>query len=286
MLPLAVLVLLPLVNALSLDVVFETKASSFAMSKDGQFTPSRIGYGGYMEVRDRLSSNLFGKLSYDADPVIGNVLSARGMYRTSYMEITAGPSFGVLNSSGSAEGVPILFQPGLGIGFSITAPGMVVATADTEFALPAAVQADGQVYLQKSELSAGFFLPNVLCTLKVAQKNSGIFDGGQPKTRSTTDYGFYTTSYKKGSVFRISMNFVYRVIDYFVTADATDNKKIANLVIGGGFTVSPKAEYSFFVDGDGSLYSFSVGEPVDDLDRFMFNLRAGVSLNLPSKISE
>lgn len=279
---LAVLALFPHRHALPVDISVESKASSFAMTKDGEFTPSVIGYGGLFEISDRLSSNLYGKLAYDADPVYGNVLAARAMYSTSYMEISAGPSFGVLNSSGSSEGVPILFQPGMGIGFSVTAPGFIVARADTEFALPAAVQAEGQVYLQKSELSAGFFLPHVLCTLKVTQRTSGIQDGADAKTRSTTDYGFYTTSYKKGSAFRIDINFIYRVIDYYVIADSPDNRKIANLVIGSGLTWSPKAEYSLFLAGDGSLYSFSLGDPVDGLDQFMFNLRAGISMSLPT----
>ncbi len=279
---LAALALIPLRFAQPVDISAEIKASSFAMSKDGDLKPSAIGYGGFMEVSDRLSANLFGKLSYDADPVYGNVLSARAMYRTSYMEIAAGPSFGVLNSNGSSDGVPILFQPGLGIGFSVTSPGFVVARADTEFALPAAVQTGGQAYLQKSELSAGFFLPNVLCTLKVSQRTSAIQDGADAKIRSTTDYGFYTTAYKKGSPFRIGLDFIYRVIDYYVVADSPDNRKIANLVLGGGLTFSPKAEYSLFLAGDGSLYSFSLGDPVDGLDEFMFNLRAGINLSLPS----
>jgi len=276
----AALAIIPVVSALAVDIVAETKASSFAMSKDGEFNPASIGYGGYFEVSDRLSANLFGTISFDADPAQGNKLAARGMYRTSYMEISAGPSFGVLNSTGSSSGVPILFQPGLGIGFGITAPGIIVAKADTEFALPAAVQTEGQVYLQKSELSAGFFLPNVLCTLKVSQRTSGVLDGVIPKTRSSTDYGFYTTSFKKGSMFRVSMNFIYRIIDYYATADSVDNRKIANLVLGGGFTVTPNTEYSLFVDGDGALYSFSLGDPVDGLDRFMFNLRAGVTMSI------
>lgn len=277
---LALSAVLALPPAFGVEVTAEFKASSFAMTKDGDFDPGTNRYGGAFSVSDRLTPNLFGYLAFDNDPVYGSMLSARGMYRTSYMEISAGPAFGVLNGSEGSDGVTMLFQPGLGIGFKLTVPGVLVASADTEFALPAAVQTDGQVYLQKNEISAGFFLPNVLCTVKVSQKNASLLDGGAGKIRSSTDYGLYTTAYKKGSMFRISMNFVYRIIDYFVAQDYEGNRKVANLVLGGGFTVTPRTEYSLFVDGSGALYSFSLGSPETGLDRFMFDLRAGVSLSL------
>lgn len=264
----------------SVDLATAFKASSFAMTKDGDFNPETIRYGCSFEISERLSPTLHGKLAFDSDPVNGTVLSSRAMYRTSYMEISAGPSFGVLNTTGSSEGVPILFQPGLGIGFNVTVPGIVVASADTEFALPAAVQTEGQVYLQKSELSAGFFLPNVLCAAKVSQRNASAYDSGESKMRSATDYGFYTTAYKKGSPVRISLNFIYRIIDFYIASGAEDNRKIANLVLGGGLTVTPNAEYSFFLDGNGALYSFSLADPETGLDRFMFDIRAGMNLSL------
>ncbi len=281
-LALAAIAACSMLGAHALDLVTECAASSFGLTADGGFDPAVIRYGEYFEVSDRLSPNLFGKLAYDGDPVNGNLLSARAMYRTSYLEIAAGPSFGVLNSTGAAGAIPVLFQPGLGLGFKVTAPGIVVATADTEFALPPAVFNDGQVFLQKSELSAGFFLPNVLCTLKVSQRTNSAVDGTASKTGSTTDYGFYTTAYKKGSIFRVSTNFIYRVLAYRVTDDSSSDLTIGNLVLGAGLICSPKAEYSIFVDGDGSLYSFSLGAPMTGLDRFMFNLRAGVSLSLSS----
>lgn len=277
---LGLLILALALPVFSVDVSSELKASSFAMTKDGDFNPEIIRYGCSFEISDSLSPTLYGKLAFDSDPVNGTILSSRAMYRTSYMEISAGPSFGVLNTTGSAEGVPILFQPGLGIGFNVTVPGIVVASADTEFALPAAVQTEGQVYLQKSELSAGFFLPNVLCSAHVSQRNASAYDGGASKMRSATDYGLYTTAYKKGSPIRVSLNFIYRIIDFYIAPDNASNRKIANLVLGGGFTVTPSAEYSLFVDANGALYSFSLADPDSGLDQFMFDIRAGMKLSI------
>lgn len=254
-------------------------ASNFAFDDDGKIQPDSPGYGTKFSYRDQLMSNLDGIVSFESDPVNGNLLSARASWAASILEISAGPSFGVLNSSSDSDGVPVLFQPGLGIGFSVILPGILTAEADTDFALPPASGTAGQVYLQKSRLAAGLFFPNVLCTLAVSQRSNSLYSPTVPLLKSTTDYGLYTEAFRKGAPWRISIDFVYRVMDYFKAEDSDANRKIANLVLGGGLTWSPKNDFNVFVTGNGSLYSFSLNDAtVNDLDKFLFDVKAGVMI--------
>lgn len=262
----------------ALEITASAQTSTFAFDDSGALDATAPLYGMAFAVTEQLQEQMEGKISYETDPVNGNTLAARASFRTSFLEISAGPSFGVLNSGGDSEDIPVLFQPGVGIGFSITVPGLVVARADTEFALPPASVSGGQVYLQKSALSAGFYLPNVLCSAGIQQRMNTRASLTESRIKSITDYGFYTESFRKGSVFRISVNFIYRVADYFIEADSADNKKIANLLLGGGLTWAPVADFSLFVDGNGSLYSFSLADEVAGLEKLFFDLRVGATI--------
>lgn len=270
-------------QAAALDVAVSASASSFAFDSNGSLNPGQPALGASVSVSDRLSDRLNGIIDFDSDPVIGNTLSARASWTSTFLEISAGPAFGVLNSSESSGEVPVLFQPGLGIGFAVFAPGFVVARANTDFALPPAAVSGGQAYLQRSELSVGFYLPNVLCSAGISQRTNTLASQTASKIRSVTDYGFYTEAFQKGSPFRVSVDFIYRVLDYYIDPDSDANRKIANLVLGGGVTWAPTADFSVFADGNGALYSFSLGDQVSGLDRFMFDLRLGVKFHTGKK---
>jgi hypothetical protein len=197
------LLIIPVLQLGAVELTVSGQRSSFIIDKTGVLTPDAARYGVGFSISDQIMDQLDGKIAFDSDAVNGNTLSARASFRTSYFEISFGPSFGVLNPSDDTAAVSNLFQPGLGIGFSITAPGIVVAKADTDFALPSPSGSSGQVYLQRSELSAGFYLPHVLCKLGILQKTN---IQSSSCVRSLTDYGLYTESYAKGSPFRVSVD--------------------------------------------------------------------------------
>lgn len=252
-------------------------ASNQKFNTDASFSPNKPQFGASFILRDAISPNIDSILSFEADPLNGNTLFARAIFKTSYLEISAGPSFGVLNTRSKESGVSNLFQPGLGIGFSIIAPGIVVASADTDFALPSPADSGGIVYLQKSSLSAGFYLPNILCSLAVNQKTNT--ESGKNIT-SITDYGFYTESFRKGSRFRISVDFIYRISDFFIAVDNPGNRKLGNLVLGGGLTWAPSMDFNFFILGTGSVYTFSLKTPEKSINDPLFEIKSGITMKV------
>ncbi len=258
------------------DIELTTSASTFGLDGGGSFEPFGPGFGFGVSVTDRLLENLDATVSFNRDPVNGNLLSARAAYHTSFLVISAGPSFGVLNSS-SDDAVSNLLQPGLGLGFKIVLPGVVVATVDSDFAFPPAATGAGQAYLQRGEVSAGFYLPNVLCTLKASQRSAvETLAGGASILRSTTDYGLYTEAFLKGSPFRISLDFIYRIVEFRDSLVPLNDRSYGNLVLGCGVTWAPKDDLSFFLSGNGALYTFSTDDSAAVVDSFLFDVRLGV----------
>jgi hypothetical protein len=260
------------------EVAVSTKASNFCFTDSGELNPDTPRFGVSASVSDRISSRLDGAVFFDRDPLTGNLLGARAAYHTSFLEISAGPTFGLLNSSGDKDSVKLLFQPGMGIGFKIALPGYFLATADTDFALPPASRSEGQAYLQRGELSAGFYLPNVLCTVKASQRTGSIAHALGDEITCVTDYGFYTEAFKKGSPFRISIDFIYRIMQFTPKDAASDPVKIGNLILGTGATWSPNTNMSFFAKMSGSLYSFTLNKKVDDLNKFMYDISLGARI--------
>lgn len=264
----------------SMELSAALASSNFTVNLDGQFDPDQFSFGGEFEMRDRLSDSLSGSITWKTDPFTGNLLKARAVYRTPFLEIGAGPSFGVLNSEKGTNTWSLLFQPGMGIGVNVLLPGIWIASIDTDFALPSAVQVSGQHYIGSSSISAGFYLPNLLCSLAVSQRNGVTEDMLGTRVISLTDYGLYTTAFKKGSPFRISIDFIYRYLEYYYWSIDTDSKKIGNLVLGCGIEWLPKSDISFFVEGTGAVYSFSIGDTLDDLETFMIELKTGITIKL------
>lgn len=267
----------------AMDISFSGQLSNFAFTDGGNLAPGTVKTGLAFAVSEQIQEQINGTIYFERDPVNGNTLGARAAYHTTFLEISAGPSFGVLNASGESKDVRVLLQPGLGIGFSLTAPGIIVAKVDTDFALPPASVSSGHVYLQKSSLSVAFYLPNVLCSIAINQRTNTLASLTDSRLKSITDYGFYTESFRKGSLFRIGVNFIYRVSDYYVAPGSAENKKIGNLVLGGGLTWAPKTDFNVFLDGSGSLYAFSLEEKVNHLDKLYFDLRAGARITIGKK---
>ncbi len=259
------------------EISVSTKASDFAIDDSGKLEGVTPGFGGSVSVSDRISDRLECLVFFDRDPATGNLLGGRARYNTSFMELSAGPTFGILNSDGDKDDAKTLFQPGIGIGMRIVVPGIVIATADTDFALPSASFSNGQTFIQRGELSASFYLPNVLCTARISQRNRSSAYYLGDAVWSVTDIGLYNEAFKKGSPFRISVDFIYR-IQNFSSYNLADPIKVGNLILGTGATWSPNANASFFAKVNGALYSFTLNEKVSDLGDFRYDVSLGARI--------
>ncbi|HOT61651.1 MAG TPA: hypothetical protein PLU93_02160 [Treponemataceae bacterium] len=266
-------------SAAAIEFSGSVTASSFAIDEEGDFPDALPRFGGSVEVAEQIGEVARASIQFSRDPGMGNLLGARISWNTAFISVSAGPSLGVLNR-GEGSRTANLFQPGIGLGFTVTAPGILVAVADTDFSIPVGGSESGQVHLQRGKVEVGFYVPHILCRAGISQRRATTPDDGLTITRSVTDYGLYTEAFKKGSPFRIGLNFIYRVTDYEVSPDAGTDRSIGSLVVGGNVTFAPKADVTVFIGGNSSIYSFSLSGPDDGLDRFFFDATVGVKLVL------
>lgn len=264
----------------AIEITIAGAASSFGFDRTGELDTALPAPGFTLGMTERITPLISAELLLDQDPVTGRSLGARLSYETPFISISAGPFFGLMNEDNDKDMVPVLLRSGLSLGFSLTVPGLLVADAGADFCLPATVTAGEVVDIYRSSLSLGFYLPNLLCSLGISQKGTTVSTGSSSSIRSQTDYGFYTEAFKKQSPWKINVDFIWRVTDYFIAEDDPANKKLAHLVLGVGTSWSPGTGLAFFGSVNSSLYSFSLGDPVPGLDEYLFDARLGMRYDI------
>lgn len=266
----------------AVEVQIAGNFNNYFFEKNGEIDPDAYQYGLFFQIKDQVVDNLEAKIAIESIIFEEYTVSGRVSYSTSYLEISAGPTFGILNKTVDKASFSYLIQPGLGIGFSIISPGYFVAKADTDFALPSATDGHGQAYIQKGELSFGFYLPHMLCSLAVRQKASAL-SGTTNMITGTTDYGFYTEAFKKGSPFRANVDFILRITDCFFPDLPDTSHKNSHLVLGGGITWAPNSSFNLFAYGTGSMYTISLLDLKPTLQNFLFDFKLGMTFLMGGK---
>jgi len=262
----------------AIEITIAGAASSFGFDRKGGLETPLPAMGLTLGLTEQITPLLSAELLLDQDPVIGRSLGARFSYETSFISMTAGPFFGLMNED--KDTVPVLLRSGLSLGFSLIVPGLLVADASADFCLPTTTTVGEIADIYRSSLSLGFYLPNLLCSIGISQKGTTVASGTTSHIRSQTDYGFYTEAFKKQSPWKINVDFIWRVTDYFINEGNPTNKKLAHLILGLGTSWSPGLGLAFFGSINSSLYSFSLGDPVPGLDTFIFDARLGLRYDI------
>ena len=264
---LAALLILP-VKAGALELSLSGGADNAGFTADGDF-PSGIRPAFSLGIQSDISDNLSAGFFVRQDTLSGRTVAAEFSYTGGFLTLTAGPVFGLLNGSGEKTGQPLLLQPGLRLGISMFFLDCITLEASSDICLrTAAEDTGGQMYPAQARLAAGVAFPFILCSLAASQKSAEVpGDGGYRQIR--TDYGLYTRVFGKNSPFRFDVNFIYR-----------EETEIRTLVIGGGveFCIT---RFTFFLNGEGSLYTLSAkqdGGKLDTGNPFLYDIQAGVRI--------
>ncbi len=239
-----------------------TSASGLPQDVSPAFT---FGVSG--EMREGLSAGF----EIEQDAVFGRKIAAALSYDAGFIALEMGPVFGFLNGTDGNSIKNGLLQPGLRLGVSLFFLDRIMLEASSDFCIQAGQEADGILYPAQSRVALGAAFPAIVLSLEINQKRATI-SGSSGYSQTRTDYGLYTRMFGKNSPFRMSVNFIYRTLDF---ARESTQMDISNksLVIGGGVELRVKM-VDIFLNGEGSVYTFedSGSNP------FLFNVMAGMKI--------
>ena len=245
----------------------------------------------YPLILVRLSAE-FNRLSFDSgyerDPLMRNRLFANLKFENDYFLLEAGPFIGLFNTG------KFSLNPGISGGFGLMVPGILFFKAAGSSTLGAPMEINDNYYMNYGSLSAGFWVPHVICSLNINVKNFSVRE--QPYVLiedRLLRYYFRADVYTKNMPYTIRVDLGYQNLsrsyttdkisdDTILNATTTDEFKSVFLGLEVSYTVNPFIKV--FLAGEMPVYSWGV-RPMKDppKERILFQARTGVVLTLSGR---
>ncbi|MGP1437543.1 MAG: hypothetical protein ACTTKH_00555, partial [Treponema sp.] len=245
----------------SFALVLETELdmSNFGLQNNGEYR-TIPDFGGSVSLEEQILPHFKVKLAFERDAEIGNSVWAKLTYESSILDVSLGPSLGLLNSATSLENAWSSFSPGIIMDIHLrTSLGFFAGFSGT-FAVATIGVTEAHAYLQSAGVDIGYRFPNLLASLRISHRGRvGIVDGNR-SFFSITDYGLYTETFSKPSRLKIPINIIFRHIKYSSKKTNEEQKNYGNILFETGFHLTLSNEIDFTVLCGASIYSFTLGE--------------------------
>jgi len=234
-----------------------------------------------------------GFISYEGgftrSPVLRNRLFANIGIDLSFFKMNVGPFIGLFNTKKE------IFNPGFSAGMSIMFPGIVFIDVNASSSLGNALGTTGSYTQKTGELSAGFWVPNVICSLNLQSYSFTI----KEKPNLTIDdslvkYFFRADVFAKNVPFTIKVDIGYGLLsrsyytqsitgtlpDLELSSDViSDEFKFIYLGLEAFYRINPM--FKIFLSGEMPVYSWSAPKMKNPAKgTFIFQSMAGVVITL------
>lgn len=272
------LLFLASISAFSVDIgaYFDLSRLDFARNRpsDASTLPGDayiwgIAFSAQQELSDQFSLDL----NFESDPVLRNVGYTLISYTDQYFSIRLGPYFGILNTTSS------ILQSGLSTTVRLYVPGVTALTLRSDNTLSGRLVVPGDYIQEESELSIGFFAPNVIPAAYVRSKRYTWQTEDGEAIDALTAYGLQADIFEKNVPYGVVLDFSYQDVKRSYVEEETTTHAYGALVLGTDLSVDLLERFSLLLDLETSLYTFGLDDLLGEVsgDEFLFRLRAGVS---------
>lgn len=224
----------------------------------------------------QLSDQLALELRYTNDPVLRNLGYTLLTYTDQFFSLRIGPFFGLFNSSDT------ILQSGLSTTVELFVPGIATFTLRSDNSLSGRLVVSGDYIQEQSELSVGFFAPNVLPTLYARTKRYTYKTDLGENIDSFAAYGLETDIFQKNIPYRIVLDFGYQSAGRTFVEAATVTQTYGAIVLGLEAAVTLFDAFTLTTNLQSSIYVFGTDDLVgqSSADQFLFRLSTGLSYQL------
>lgn len=245
---------------------------------DAQFPATNYFFGGSAWVTAPLGEDASIKVSYDRDPVLRNTILAAVLFERGVAKIAVGPLVGVYNTAA----VPL--SAGLSATVTLRWPGTAYFSIRSDGGLALSVLQSSNDPQARTELSAGFYVPNAIVSAVIVAKRFNETDskGDLTATDSFTRYALTVDVFKKNVPYTVLASIGYELRSKKYTAiDKTDT--LGSIVAGA--SVSAQIAEGIRLTGDLSsgFYTFGLANLLGrgpKSSAFLFGLGLGAVFDL------
>lgn len=230
---------------------------------------------------------------FERDPILRNRLYANIGVDLSYFKMEAGPFIGLFNTDEE------IFNPGFSAALGLQFPGIIFINVQASSSLGAALDTVGSYTQKTGGISAGFWVPNVICSLNLStQTFARRMEINMLAEDSLDRYFFRADVFNKNVPFTIKVDIGYASLKRsyssqnvtvtetspgnfdakIVTAKNTDEYRSIYLGLNAAYTVNPMIK--LVLAGEMPVYSWSVPKMKNsDRGSFLYQASGGIVLS-------
>jgi len=277
-----------------LELAMEARAGNLFIpwSQDaatvGAFPADNLFWGAAVSVSDAVGDSLSYRIGYETDPVLRHLVTVLLTYELGFAQFSAGPFLGAFNS----REVPL--KGGLSTSLRLEWPGKVFASIRSDSSLGGGLFAPGDYIQETTEITAGWYVYNAICTLSMLTKKFYIQETAALMTQDRlARYAFDVNIYRKGAPLTLVWTLGYQTLSKTWDDGTPETDTLASVILGtrADWRVSRKVRltarletsvFSFGQDGltgqspDSGVFLFDAGLGV------IYRIGEGTSGRAPS----
>jgi hypothetical protein len=233
-------------------------------------------YGAKLSLNERLGDAFVLETSYATDPILRHILRSVVAYESGIVRIAAGPVLGAFNTAAT----PI--KAGISVGLRVDLPGWAFVSARADSSMGAGLISEGDYAQELAELQAGWYVYNAICSASVlTRKFYHVVAPGDILADSSNRYAFGVDVFKKGSPYRVKLDFGYQDITRSYPDLSID--KLGIVFIGARINAAVSPTLNIIADLESGVYAFGLEALAGrgpDPNAFLFRASVGVGLKL------
>ena len=291
------LLIIPRLNAVDLELSgglgnlsFDTDRKSTLGSEDKAFDHVLFPLIS-AAISGEAGSSVYYRGGYERDPILRNRLFASLGLRSNNVSLEAGPFLGIYNT-GKLE-----LNPGFTAALGLQFPGILFVNLEASSSIGNILETPGAYSQKTSLLSAGFWVPHVICSLNLNSRSFTLEKNTNLLEEDSLDrYFFRADVYTKNVPYTIQVDMGYEILkrsyvsqnitgtnfdDLVLNRDLEDDTfKAFFLGLQMNYTINPVIK--LVLGGEMPVYYWSA-QPMKTPGKgtFLFQARAGIILTLP-----
>lgn len=263
------------------NLAFGTGRDS-ALSAEGDDFEGSWNYGGSLEATERIGENFIFAAGFERDPVLRNTIYTRVGYDAGFARISVGPFFGPFNTADS------VLTSGISTILRMELAGVAYASFRSDSTIGAGLAATGDYVQERSEILAGFWVPNLLISARLATDAFTLKDAADLTIADErTRYELIAEAFKKNVPYTVKLNMGYENLKRSYdgpTKAGSFADELGAAIIGMEVSMQATDALRFTVGAEGALYAWGIGDLESPASATpFFTARAGVTIVLPSR---
>lgn len=247
-----------------------------------QYPANLWGYGFEATAAETFSDGLTLVMSYETDPVLRNVVKGIITYDSGLTSIFAGPMLGTFNT----RQTPL--KGGISIGFGLDVPGIAFMSIQADSSMGAGIVNEGDYVQERSEIEAGFYAYNAICTASMLMKKyTRMLASGYPLIDASTRYGFSVDVFKKNRPYRVLASMAYQDESRtYKGSGPTTVDRLGAVLLGMDVHAAVMPSVVLVAGLESGVYTFGLDALAGRgpaVNAFMFTAKLGMTLSLDTR---